>query len=82
MKVELIARDGRVFDTVEIREHADYVNYNERVWKRKGNTYFEQKAVFVPLPAQDMWSAPHSHRAVPAQTPPKQFNPETPLLGS
>ena len=82
MKVELVARDGRVFDTVEIREHAKYICFNERVWKRKGNIYIEQRSIFVPLPAQDMWNVPNSYRGVPAQTPSKKFSVPTPLISS
>jgi len=85
MRFELIDRSNKVFDRVELtKEQAtiEYLCFADRVWKKKGHAYYQQKSVFIPLPAQDVWNMLHAHRAVPAGTPPKKFGGgPLPLLG-
>ena len=71
MKIDLVALNGKIFDSVEAgREPQELVVFNDRVWKKKGpNVWQEVKSTFVALPpVEDAYSG-NRFSGVPRETP-------------
>ena len=71
MKIDLVALNGKIFDSVEVRESPqDLIVFNSRVWRKKGpKVYQEVPSTFVALPPVEDTYHGNRFSGVPAQTP-------------